>query len=156
MASQYGETRVYSSLTEDTDSRKKRCPLCKVDSVPRGISESGTNELNGIKVHCPNCGHTYGWDSLIDGRIQGIHVRSEGDVTTITVDGGTLQLYADVAPFYADNKKVAWTSSDEAVATVDGNGLVTALTNGTAVIRATSNEDATKYDELSITTSNQV
>lgn len=60
MASQIGETRVYSSLDEATDSRKVRCTLCKVEAVPRGISESGKSDLGGIETHCPNCGHVHG------------------------------------------------------------------------------------------------
>ena len=60
MASQIGKTRVYSDPGEATDVKKIRCPLCKVESVPRGISESGTNELRGIETHCPNCGHIHG------------------------------------------------------------------------------------------------
>ena len=38
----------------------------------------------------------------------------------------TRQLTATVLPEDADNKTVTWESSDETVATVDSNGLVTA------------------------------
>lgn len=49
----------------------------------------------------------------------------------------TKQLVAHVLPAtYAD--ELTWTSSDEAVATVDANGVVTALKEGTATITATS------------------
>ena len=50
----------------------------------------------------------------------------------------TLALTAKVAPDNATNKAVTWTSSDSAVATVDQNGVVTALARGTAVITATA------------------
>ena len=50
----------------------------------------------------------------------------------------TLTLTATVAPDNATNKDVTWTSSDSTVATVDQNGLVTALARGTAVITATT------------------
>jgi len=43
-----------------------------------------------------------------------------------------------VAPDNATNKAVNWTSSDSAVATVDQNGVVTAVAPGTAVITATA------------------
>ena len=43
-----------------------------------------------------------------------------------------------MTPSYADNKRVTWQSSDEKVATVDENGKVTAVGNGTATITATS------------------
>ena len=50
----------------------------------------------------------------------------------------TLALTARVAPDNATNKAVNWTSSDSAVATVDQNGVVTAVAPGTAVITATA------------------
>ena len=53
---------------------------------------------------------------------------------TLTV-GDTLRLTATVAPDSATNKAVTWTSSDTAVAAV-ANGLITAVTAGTATIIA--------------------
>ena len=52
-------------------------------------------------------------------------------------EGATLQLTATVAPEDATNKDVVWTSSDDAIATVDETGLVTAVAPGTATITAT-------------------
>lgn len=43
-------------------------------------------------------------------------------------------------PYYATNKNVTWRSSNSGVATVDANGKVTAISVGTAVITATSQE----------------
>lgn len=50
----------------------------------------------------------------------------------------TLTLTATVAPDNATNKDVIWTSSDSAVATVDQNGVVTAVDRGTATITITT------------------
>ena len=50
----------------------------------------------------------------------------------------TVQLNASVLPANAQDKNVVWTSSNEKVAVVDENGLVTAVGNGTANITATS------------------
>lgn len=50
---------------------------------------------------------------------------------------GTFQLAAALEPANT-TASVAWSSSDESVAKVDGNGLVTAVKNGTAVITATA------------------
>ena len=52
--------------------------------------------------------------------------------------GGTLQMSAAVVPAWADDTAVDWRSSDEAVATVDGNGLVTAVGPGTCEIVASA------------------
>lgn len=60
--------------------------------------------------------------------------------TTIT-KGQTETLTATVAPDDADDKTVTWTSSDEAVATVDENGTVTAVKGGTATITASTVND---------------
>ena len=48
--------------------------------------------------------------------------------------GETLQLQGDVIPAYADDLSVAWRSSDEAVATVTDDGLLTAVAPGTCEI----------------------
>lgn len=56
-------------------------------------------------------------------------------------EGATLQLRASVQPANADNKAVTWSSSNDAVATVDANGLVTAAGTGSAKITAASAEN---------------
>ncbi|RXZ82929.1 hypothetical protein EBB07_08425 [Paenibacillaceae bacterium] len=58
--------------------------------------------------------------------------------------GETARLTAVLLPENATNKKVLWTSSDQSVATVDENGLVTAKGTGTASITV-----STQYGELS-------
>ena len=70
--------------------------------------------------------------------------------TTVTVNPGSaaLSIFGETARFTAEVRDqngqvmagaaVAWTSSDDAVATVDGSGLVTAAGNGTATITATA------------------
>ena len=54
--------------------------------------------------------------------------------------GNILQLSATVMPDDAADKSVTWTTSDEAVATVDATGLVTAVDPGTATITATTTD----------------
>ena len=62
----------------------------------------------------------------------------------------TLKLAATITPSNATNKKLIWTSSDQAIATVDATGLVTAVSIGTAIITATS-EDGGKTNTAEIT-----
>ena len=52
----------------------------------------------------------------------------------------TITLNATVLPATTTNKSVSWTSSNEAVATVDANGVVTAIALGEAVITATTTD----------------
>ena len=56
---------------------------------------------------------------------------------TITV-GDNLTLKATVAPRNATNQNVTWNSSDSSVASVDNNGVVTALKAGSATITVTT------------------
>ena len=53
-------------------------------------------------------------------------------------EGESETLAATVTPENAENKSIKWSSNNEAVATVDANGTVTAKSAGTAVITATS------------------
>ena len=63
------------------------------------------------------------------------------DESELTIEKGfTAQLNATVAPDDADNLGLTWTSDNEEVATVDENGLVTAVGEGTATITATAND----------------
>ena len=70
------------------------------------------------------------------------------DVTGITVtpttktmnEGTDYHLTATVTPDDATDKSVTWSSSDDTIATVDANGKVTALKEGTATITATTND----------------
>lgn len=55
--------------------------------------------------------------------------------------GATRQLAASVTPVTAEDRSVTWISSDESVATVDANGLATAVADGVATITATSTRD---------------
>ena len=67
-------------------------------------------------------------------------------VTGITLDktsvyikpGSTTQLTATISPDNAYDKSVTWSSSNSAVATVDNNGKVTAVKEGTATITVQS------------------
>ena len=52
----------------------------------------------------------------------------------------TATLIATVLPELTTNKSVTWTSSNEAVVTVDANGVVTAIALGEAVIAATTTD----------------
>ena len=54
----------------------------------------------------------------------------------------TATLVATVLPETTSNKGVEWTSSDESVATIDANGLVTAIAVGEATITATTVDDS--------------
>lgn len=67
------------------------------------------------------------------------------------VVGKTLTLSETVLPDNATDKSVTWESDDETVATVDDDGKVTAVAEGTATITVKSVADPTKKAECTIT-----
>lgn len=84
------------------------------------------------------------------------------DVTGVTLNkestsiakGSTETLVATVAPAEATNKDVTWQSSVPSVATVDANGVVTAVSVGTTVISVTT-DDGDYSAQCTVTVTNQ-
>ena len=78
--------------------------------------------------------------------------------SSLTLEGGeTSTLTASVYPSNADNKKVEWSSSDEKVATVNQNGLVTAVGKGKATITVTATDGSGVKGTCTVTvTSNNI
>lgn len=69
------------------------------------------------------------------------------DETSIElIQGETQQLTAVVLPENADNKSVEWSSSDESIATVSADGLVTAVNLGSAQIFAKAGDKQGRCD----------
>lgn len=77
---------------------------------------------------------------------------SESEVS-LKVDG-TKQLSAAVAPANASNQNITWSvesANPSGCVTVDQNGLVTAVAEGTATVKVTSAADSTKYATCAVT-----
>ena len=70
---------------------------------------------------------------------------------TLTAAGATVQLTATVLPENASNKNVTWSSSNESVATVSSEGVVTAVASGTATITATTADGTNKSATCAVT-----
>lgn len=83
---------------------------------------------------------------ILDGTLvtpTGVTVSSKSGVTTVAKADSTLQLNATVTPDEATDKTVTWSTSDDSIATVDAEGLVTFFSkNGTVIVTATSKADA--------------
>ena len=78
--------------------------------------------------------------------LESISVVADGDTDSLEV-GDTVQLNVEYNPSdTTDDKTVTWTSSDDTVATVDENGLVTAMKGGTATITADVNGHSATCD----------
>ena len=70
---------------------------------------------------------------------------------TMTSKGQTASLTATVSPGNAENKNITWSSSNSSVATVNANGTVTAVANGTADITATAADGSGVSAKCSVT-----
>ncbi|QCX00034.1 DUF5011 domain-containing protein [Aggregatimonas sangjinii] len=64
--------------------------------------------------------------------------------------GAVRQLIATVLPADATDASVIWSSSDDTVATIDANGLLTGLAAGTVTITATSVSDPGVVDTIEV------
>jgi len=94
----------------------------------RAINDAGNGEAAELTATTEDRETVYVTGMFLDRRTLEMHV---GEYTT---------LHATITPRDADDQSVIWSTSDSAVAIVDENGLVTALSAGTAVITATTND----------------
>lgn len=105
--------------------------------------ESGYNKEQGMSVRC-----IYKQNQQQE---LSVTVTTQDNISAeITTENGTLQLIATITPSEA-NQEVTWSVEEGTeFVSVDENGLVTAIANGTATVRATSVEDETKYGEIEV------
>ncbi|MFT6137796.1 MAG: Leucine-rich repeat (LRR) protein [Salibacteraceae bacterium] len=88
--------------------------------------------------------------------INSITVQGQAGVSTITTQGGTLQIEADVLPANADDGTYTWSVFNQTgSATIDANGLLTASTNGIVSVTATANDASGETGSMIVTISNQ-
>jgi len=88
--------------------------------------------------------------------VSSIAVTGAGGASTITTSSGTLQMSAAITPSTATDKSVTWsTIPATGIASISSTGLLTAVGNGTVIVRATANDCLHKYGEKMITVSGQ-
>lgn len=73
----------------------------------------------------------------------------EGAETSVGV-GATKQLHAILTPANISNPSVSWSSTNEAIASVNSNGLVTGKSVGTVTIKVASQADPTKTASIQV------
>jgi hypothetical protein len=85
-----------------------------------------------------------------------INVTGTGGVSEITTQSGTLQMLAEVLPADATNKEITWSvTNGTGEATINSDGLLTAVKNGTVTVNATSADGGNIVGSLVVTISNQ-
>ena len=97
----------------------------------------GSGFLLQVYDYAMNC-TTYEINTQIGDVVDTVEKITISESDLVIQKGNTADLDAVVYPVNASNRNIVWTSSDEAVATVDAKGNVTAVAVGTAQITATS------------------
>ncbi len=95
----------------------------------------------------PDKSNGSGWDAPTD---EVLSMSVVPDSLTL-LKGNAGQLTASVLPWTVTDRSVTWTVADESIATVDENGVVTAISTGTTTVTATSNLDPTFSADAQIT-----
>ncbi|MBN1894806.1 carbohydrate-binding protein [bacterium] len=96
-----------------------------------------------------NTAATLMWDSDPVVPVSGM---SAGPVSPSLPANSTLQMTANLSPWDATNKNVSWRTSNASVALVNGNGLVTGLNPGTAVITVIAEDgDMSAASDITVT-----
>lgn len=114
-------------------SLNEKVVIVDANGVVTGVSEGNadiviTTEEGGFEAKCTV-------------RVDGIDARGIERVGDKTVTMGlnqTRQLQVKITPSDTTNKNVQWTSSNNSVATVDSNGVVTSKNSGSTIITATT------------------
>jgi hypothetical protein len=89
--------------------------------------------------------------------VTSVSVAGTGGATTITTNGGTLQMIETVLPANATNKVVSWSlTNGTGTGSLSALGLLTAISDGTVIVRATATDGSGYYGTRTITISNQV
>jgi hypothetical protein len=101
---------------------------------------------------------TYHGEDLIlfEPHILSITVTGMGGEASITSDGGTLQMLAEIWPADVMKKEVAWSIySGSEYASISGSGLLTAVGNGNVTVRATAQDSYGVYGSTTISITGQ-
>lgn len=147
-----------AKLEADSDFDVKWTFNSKNDNLPPGLSLDKAGKITGTPTQ-PGT-YTFSLDAenlLVDAlgySTKQYTIVVSGDITInkIALNKETLELtkgnsetlIATVEPANATNKQLMWTSDNTDVATVDGNGKVTAVSEGTAKITVSSADGSNK------------
>ena len=111
-----------------------------VNAIKAGTATITATTINGLTATC---------EITVRVSITGVLLNK---TSTTIYTGYSETLVATISPNNATNKNVIWTSSDPSVATVDSNGLVSAIKVGTTVITVTT-VDGNKTASCNVTVS---
>ena len=121
-----------------------------VNGLVTGVAEgtvtiTATSEFDNTKVATSMIEVS---DQPIDNLVNSVNITSTNN--SEVTQQQTLQLNVNVSISGNANDSLIWSSSSDGIATVDVNGLVTGVAEGTVTITATSEFDPTKLDTVLI------
>ena len=88
--------------------------------------------------------------------VQSINIQSLSGLSTISVNGGQLQMTASISPSNATNPAIRWSTTNVSGSVIiDPSGLLTAITDGTAIVQGFSTDGSGASDMMWIHISNQ-
>mgnify|MGYP004519606299 CR=1 FL=1 len=154
-----------TSIGEDTFSECTNLKkVCSLNSVPPVIYES-TFSFYDADLFVPHGSlsaykSAKGWSNFSNIKEFQVTVKAESislnKQSANLMIGDTLSLTAKVLPENASTKTVVWSSNNPDVASVNDEGLVTALTAGTAIISATTTDGTVLSDSATIVVSTPI
>lgn len=134
------------SGTSYTHTSSKKAPLVSgkkyvytVRAYNKSSKKWGKYNTKGVSVTVPKKNST-------PAKVLVQSVDIDNITTAIETKGGTYQFTSKVLPANATNKTLKWTSSNPKVATVDQNGKVTGISEGTVTITAEATDGSGKKD----------
>ena len=138
--------------------------VCSLNSIPPVIYESTFSFYDADLFVPQGCLSAYksaeGWSEFSNIKEFQVTVKAESislnKQSANLMIGDTLSLTAKVLPENVSTKTVAWSSSNPDVASVNDEGLVTALTTGTAIISATTTDGTVLSDSATIVVSTPI
>ena len=139
-----GETVVLTATIYPEDATEKDVVWSSSDEAVATVDENGLVTAIAVGEATITATTVDGSNLFASCKVTVVPTLAESialDKTEISLEATeTVTLVATVLPELTTNKSVTWTSSNESVATVDTNGLVTAIALGEAVITATTND----------------
>lgn len=141
--------KIPESITSIGECAFKRCENLTIMEIPESvtnISEDAFLQCKNLTLYVYNDSYAQNYAvennipfKVIDNSktVLGVAIKESLAVVEIS---DNLQLIAEVFPLNALNKKVLWESSDNSIVSVDENGLITGIAEGTAIVKATTEE----------------
>ncbi len=141
--------KIPESITSIGEGAFKRCTNLTIMEIPENVTNIGEDAFSQCEnltlyVYKDSYAQNYAVENnipfkVIENNEAVLGVAIKENIAEVDVSD-SLQLIAEVFPLSALNKKVLWESEDNNIVSVDENGLITGISEGKAVVKATTEE----------------